>query len=104
LNSKFHIALSVADLDASITDYSLRLGCSPCVVVPHEYALWRTDTLNFSIRETAEAGDKLRHLGWEDSTAESFTQDTDVNGIPWERFAASQQQAEIESLWPGVTG
>ncbi len=48
---RFHIALAVADLNASIADYSARLGQSPQVVVADTYALWRTDQLNFSINQ-----------------------------------------------------
>jgi hypothetical protein len=32
--------------------------------------------------------------------AESFTTDTDCNGILWERFAAHHQAAEINEIWP----
>lgn len=98
---RFHIALSVADIEASLRDYSSRLGSEPQIVVPGEYALWRTDTLNFSIRRVAasEAGG-LRHLGWEDPNAESFSADTDVNGVLWERFAPAHQRDEILAIWP----
>jgi hypothetical protein len=98
LNKKFHLSISVTDLDASIADYSQRLGHHPWIVVPHEYALWRTETLNFSIR-LSDSENKLRHLGWEDESATEFSQDVDVNGIIWERFTANQQQQEIESIW-----
>ena len=46
-----------------------------------------------------EAG-SLRHLGWEDLTAPEFTQDTDVNGMVWERFTAQHQADEINAIWP----
>lgn len=97
---KFHLAISVEQLDASIEEYSRRLRCKPCRIIPEEYALWRTDTLNFSIRRTDEKPGTVRHLGWEDESAEAFTEDTDINGIVWERFASSHQQQEIEALWP----
>lgn len=97
---KFHIALSVASLEASIEDYSQRLGCRPCTVVPDTYALWRTDTLNFSIRCVPTEAGKLRHLGWEEDDAPLFSEERDVNGIPWERFAADHQQAEIQAMCP----
>jgi hypothetical protein len=42
----------------------------------------------------------MRHLGWEDDSADSFTADTDCNGILWERFAAHHQAAEINEIWP----
>jgi hypothetical protein len=44
---RFHIALAVANLDASIIDYSARLGQPPTAIVPGAYAMWRTDLLNF---------------------------------------------------------
>jgi hypothetical protein len=60
----------VADLAASIADYSARLGMEPECVVAAEYTLWRTKGLNLSIRVVAagEAG-RLRHLGWEEAAA-----------------------------------
>ncbi|AKG20145.1 hypothetical protein [Calothrix sp. 336/3] len=100
MSKKFHIAISVTDLEAAIADYSQRLGHQPCIIVPNEYALWRTETLNFSIRFSYDT-EKLRHLGWEDDTASTFSEDIDVNGIAWERFTAAQQQQEVEALWSG---
>ena len=97
---KFHIALSVADIQKSVEDYSRRLGMSPELVIENEYALWRTETLNFSIRRTGEGIGALRHIGWEDPAALSFTSDTDVNGVLWENFAEPHQKAEIENFWP----
>jgi catechol 2,3-dioxygenase-like lactoylglutathione lyase family enzyme len=97
---RFHLALGVADLAASIADYSDRLGMEPECVVPGEYALWRTEGLNFSIRVVAagEAG-QLRHLGWEEPEAEAMETSVDVNGIPWESFSCAVQRHEIEALW-----
>lgn len=40
----------------------------------------------------------VRHLGWEDDTADGFSQDTDCNGILWEQFSPAAQLAEIEPL------
>lgn len=96
---RFHIAIGVADVASSIDDYTARLDVLPCVVVPGEYALWRTKTLNLSIRRVGEPG-ALRHLGWEDPSAPSFSKDTDANGIIWERFNAEQQEREILDTWP----
>lgn len=98
---KLHISISTNKLEESIKDYSVRLGEAPCSFVENEYALWRTDTLNVSIRrdEICEPG-MLRHLGWEDSSAIEFTSETDVNGIIWEKFTAEQQADEINELWP----
>ncbi|MGF1457879.1 MAG: VOC family protein [Leptolyngbyaceae cyanobacterium] len=98
---RFHIAIATQDLAATIEDYTQRLGMEPTVVVPAAYALWRTDTLNFSVRQdlACQPGN-LRHLGWEDDTAEQMTADTDCNGIVWELFTAPQQAVEIDEIWP----
>lgn len=97
---RFHIALSIENIEESIVDYSRILGCAPCVVVPNEYALWRNDVVNFSIKRVENAQERLRHLGWEDSDANSFTMENDKNGITWEKFSASQQAEEINRIWP----
>lgn len=98
---KLHIAISTNKIAESIKDYSARLGMEPCSFVENEYALWRTSTLNVSIRQDANCTPgELRHLGWEDDAALSFSEDTDVNGITWERFNAQQQADEINALWP----
>lgn len=100
---KLHIALSTDDIAASVVDYSARLGCAPVLVIDGAYALWRTETLNLSIRQGSEAAPgQLRHLGWEDDEAKAFSADVDVNGITWERFAAQHQADEIQSIWPGT--
>lgn len=98
---KFHIAIATDKIEETIKDYSRRFGIEPCSFVENEYALWRTDSLNFSIRQdpTCKPGE-LRHLGWEDPSATEFSQETDVNGIVWERFNAQQQADEINELWP----
>lgn len=98
---KLHIAISTNKIEESIKDYSIRLGLEPCSIVQNEYALWRTHTLNLSIRQdpTCTIGE-LRHLGWEDDLAQSFSEEKDVNGITWERFTAQQQADEINELWP----
>lgn len=98
---KFHIAIAVADLSQSVQDYSQRLACQPQIVIENEYALWRTDTLNFSIRRTAENPGIVRHLGWEDSEASIFTENIDCNGLKWERFNDQNQLQEIRETWPG---
>lgn len=99
---RIHIAIATQDIAATVADYTTRLGLEPCVFIAGEYALWRSESLNLSVRQdtTCQPGE-LRHLGWEDPHAESFTTSTDVNGILWERFTARQQAAEIEELWPG---
>ncbi len=98
---KLHIAISTDKIDETIEDYSMRLGARPCSSVHGEYALWRTESLNVSVRrDSACAPGSLRHLGWEDPEATEFTQESDVNGIVWERFAARHQADEINELWP----
>jgi catechol 2,3-dioxygenase-like lactoylglutathione lyase family enzyme len=99
---KLHLAIAVANIPDSIATYSEKLGAEPIVIVPNEYALWRTDTINLSIRQTSDQPGTIRHLGWEDPTAIAFTSETDCNGILWEHFAAQQQADEINELWPGT--
>ncbi len=100
---KLHIAISTNRIEESIKDYSARLGVEPCSQMPNEYALWRTDSLNFSIRQDSScAPGELRHLGWEDDSAPAFSEEKDVNGIGWERFSAQQQADEINHLWPAA--
>jgi hypothetical protein len=95
---KLHIALSTDKIEESIKDYTVRLGIAPCSYIPNEYALWRTKSLNVSIRQDTTC--KPRHLGWEDNLSTEFSEETDVNGITWERFNAQQQADEINELWP----
>lgn len=100
--NRLHIAIAVTDVQRSVEDYSQRLACRPVVVVPDEYALWRTETVNFSIRRAPESAGSLRHLGWEDPNSLIFTKDTDSNGIVWERFSAKLQEQEIKDAWPNA--
>ena len=97
---RFHIAIAVHDVEASVAEYSKRIDASPCVLVPGEYALWRTNTLNLSIRKTLDAPGTVRHVGWEDPEAARFSEERDLNGLLWERFNALQQWEEILSAWP----
>lgn len=98
---KLHIAISTNKLDESVEDYSVRLEAEPCSFVKNEYALWRTASLNVSIRQDPNCiSGELRHLGWEDDAALNFSEEKDVNGITWERFNAQQQADEINELWP----
>lgn len=99
---RFHVALGVPDVARSVPEYSLRLGREPSVHVPNEYALWRTEQVNFSIRR-ADGPAALRHLGLEDPTATSFSEQTDINGIVWERFTEREQLAEIQRHWPNAS-
>jgi catechol 2,3-dioxygenase-like lactoylglutathione lyase family enzyme len=100
---RFHIAVGVRNIDASIADYASRLGAAPVLIVPGEYALWRTDALNFSIRQSDTDAGRVRHLGWEDDAATEFVGETDVNGVLWERFNREAQLKEIRGLWPSAT-
>lgn len=96
---RFHIALAVANLDASIADYSVRLGQPPTAIVPGAYAMWRTDLLNFSINENPAQAGLLRHLGFEDDAAAGFAKTRDVNGIEWEQFSPVEQDRRIEETY-----
>lgn len=96
---RIHVALGVEDVMRSVEDYSERLGCRPVVHVPGEYALWRSNEVNLSIRRNTGPA-CLRHLGWEDPSAPEFSSEVDVNGITWERFSAEHQQTEIRGHWP----
>lgn len=108
MQKKLHLALSVGDIGQSVADYSRRLGWDPVLVIPGEYALWRTDTLNLSIRVVKDSPPGiLRHLGWENDQVAEFTSEVDCNGLMWEEFSSQQQMIEIRELWPdagfGVT-
>lgn len=99
--NRFHIAIATDDIDTTIEDYSARFGARPCSFVAGEYALWRTDTLNVSVRrDPSSSPGSLGHLGREDATAPEFTQDVDANGIARERFSAGQQADEINGIRP----
>jgi hypothetical protein len=99
---RFHLAIVVSDITRSVEDYTLRLGQPPSVVVPGEYALWRTSCINLSIRRTDDHAGMLRHLGWEDPEAPEFATERDVNGILWEQFSSEQQNREILETWPNA--
>ena len=78
---RFHIALAVDDLNASIKDYDQRLGQAPTLVVDGKYALWRTDLLNFSINQNPDQAGQIRHVGFEDDTNEGFSSNFDTIGL-----------------------
>lgn len=100
---RFHLALSTDDLSSAIADYTRRLGIEPCVTVPGEYALFRTATLNVSLRQDSMVPTgQLRHLGWEDPSADEFSSERDALGVVWERFNSDAQAREIEAAWPGT--
>ena len=99
---RFHIAISVSDIAISVIDYSERLGMAPVLIIQNEYALWRTETINLSIRRTTDKPGILRHLGWEDNLAKEYSAEPDCNGIVWERFSPIDQEKEIKAIWPSV--
>jgi len=100
---KLHLAISTNDIAATVKDYSIRLNTQPCLVIEGEYALWRTATLNVSIRKDKSCPPgTLRHLGWEDPSADMMSTETDVNEIVWENFTADQQAAEIREIWSEI--
>ena len=96
---RFHIALAVENLDSSIADYSLRLGQNPTVVVSDKYAMWRTDTLNFSINQIPDRAGQLRHVGFEDESVQGFSSNYDTNGLEWELFSPQAQDKKIVEIY-----
>jgi len=99
---KVHLAVAVANIETSVEEYSRLLGARPVVIVPGQYALWRTTELNFSIRRTDDAAGTVRHVGFERDDALEFTKHVDANGLVWETFNRFDQAKEIASLWPHV--
>ena len=96
---RFHIALAVENLDSAIADYSLRLEQNPTVVVSDKYAMWRTDTLNFSINQIPDRAGQLRHVGFEDESVQGFSSDYDTNGLEWELFSPQAQDQKIVEIY-----
>jgi hypothetical protein len=92
---RFHIAIAVADLEASIGEYSRRLGQPATVIVQGKYAMWRTELLNFSINQNPDQTGQLRHIGFEEDGIEGFSSSRDINGIEWELFSPATQDAKI---------
>ena len=99
---KIHIAISTNKINETINDYTIRLGVEPCLFISNEYALWRTDSLNVSIRQDSSCTHGVPSTFREDDSAEEFSQDTDVNGIIWEYFNTQQQADEINELWSEI--
>lgn len=100
---KVHIAIGVANVERSLDEYSRLLGIEPELVVAGEYALWRTEILNLSIRRTPDEVGTVRHVGFEREDAGAFSAITDQNGVLWETFSREDQLREIELAWPGST-
>lgn len=97
---KLHLALGVENIEKSVQDYTEKFQSEPCVVIKNEYALFRTETVNLSIRKVNKSQLGLRHLGWEDDEYESFSEEKDCNGITWEFFNKGAQIEEILKAWP----
>jgi len=96
---RFHISVSTADFEASVRDYTARLGAPPDVSIPGRYARWRTDLLNFTVScKPGQPGGIIRHIGFEDEALSNFREEQDVNGITWEYFDEPSQGHEIEKL------
>ena len=96
---RFHLALAVRDLTASIADCSTRLGQQPNAVVDGKYAMRRTDLLNFSINQKPERAGQLPHIGFEDDSTEGLTSARDVNGVEWEHFFGKAQDERIVEMY-----
>lgn len=96
---RLHVALAVDDLEATINDYSQRLGAEPVTVVAGRYALWRTPEVNLSVNSDVDIGERLRHLGFEDDDVMTKSQDIDVNGLMWESFSPRWQDEGIVRLY-----
>lgn len=97
---RVHVAVGVEDVAASVEAYTEMLGAAPVVVVRDEYALWRTEVLNFSIRRSDTEAGRVRHVGFERDEAPGFSAQVDLNGLVWETFSRFDQAAEIKALWP----
>ncbi len=96
---KFHISIAVRDIQESVAEYSTKFGLEPEVIVDGKYALWRMEALNFSISQKPEIAGQMRHLGFENPEAKSFTTSTDCNGILWEEFSEPMQKEEITTFY-----
>jgi catechol 2,3-dioxygenase-like lactoylglutathione lyase family enzyme len=101
---RIHIALAVDDLEATIADYSARLGSPPVAVVAGKYALWRTLEVNLSVNADSDSAERLRHLGFEDDDAIEMTSEHDVNGVMWERFDATWQDEGLVRVYGPTAG
>ena len=101
MTKRFHISVSTTDFNASLEDYTNRLGAKPDRVLPGRYARWRTELLNFTVScKPDQPGGIIRHIGFEDDTASGFHEERDTNGIQWEVFTRDAQDDEIGKLVP----
>jgi hypothetical protein len=92
--------LAVQNFRIAIQEFTVRLGTPPYCTVEETYALWRTDQVNLSISVNPSEAGQLRHLGFEDPAADSYSEETDSNGFVWERFSNEHQRGEILKYWP----
>ena len=99
---KVHLAIAVNDLEMSVAEYTRLLGSRPDLVIPGQYALWRTSILNMSLRCTGQDAGTVRHIGFERDDATTFEEYRDVNGLTWETFNKYHQADEIRSVWGDV--
>ena len=97
---RFHLAIGVKNIADSVNDYEKRLGEKALVYIEDTYALFRTQSLNISLRKVDDSTLGLRHLGWEDDSATGFSEDADINGTVWEHFRQEDQIQEILNAWP----
>jgi hypothetical protein len=100
---KVHLAIAVESLERSIAEYTKLLGVAPALVIPGQYALWRNDLLNLSIRCSGESKGTVRHVGFERDDATKFEEYRDCNGLLWETFNKHHQAEEIRSVWKDVS-
>lgn len=99
---KVHIAISVSNLNNSIAEYTKFLNKEPDLVIKNDYALWRTEVLNLSLRVTNDKPGIVRHVGFENDEHSTFSEFKDSDGVVWELFNKSGQAEEINKFWPDV--
>lgn len=99
---KVHLAVAVTDLEISVAEYTRLIGAAPDLVIPGQFALWRTPILNMSLRCTGQAAGTVRHVGFERDDATRFEEYRDVNGLTWETFNKHHQADEIRAVWGDV--
>lgn len=97
---RVHIAIGVSSLSESISFYEKKFSVSPELIIPHEYALFKTETMNISLRVVPENQIGVRHVGVESMRFDSFTAEKDPSGVLWESFNEQAQYDEIEEIWP----
>ena len=120
---RFHVHVSVDNLEHSIAFYSAMFGSQPTITKP-DYAKWALDDprVNFAISHKPESATGLNHLGIQAETADELGElnarlnqaniasvdeataqccyaesdkhwTTDPSGIPWEAFHTMREIA-----------